>query len=527
MDVNNQINTNMASARIVASYCFDDMLLRPSRSNITSRSQVNLETDIGSGPRQLKLNIPLISSPMDTVTGERMAIKMALLGGLGIIHRYMSLEDQLAQVANVKRYVNYIFMEPYTINERATVSDAHLAQEENGVSTLCVLDDANNFVGLVTQRDLQIKCGTLCICDIMTPLDSLYKISISPEMAIELQTVNPASPVFADIMRRANMLMNAFAIEKVPLCIDSHNTSPVKLFGLVTRRSVQHYFDNQSSASLDSRGRLRVGAAIGIRPGFLEHTAKLVDAGVDIVCVDVANGHNTGTLDAVRQLRAQFPDLVIMAGNICTLEGYIDLVEAGADCIRVGIGNGSICTTRLETGAGFGQWSALQECADYIFAQPNYTEMPKLICDGGTLNKTGNKVKALAIGASAIMMGRTLGSCDESPGQVIHRNGKRMKYFRGMASTMANLSKQESQQSKQAPKRKLDTEFTAEGVDGVVELKGSVQDVITQITGGLRSGLSYQGTISIPELHGKYTSLEWGLCTAIGQSETGIRVTTL
>lgn len=516
----------MATPKIVASYCFDDLLLRPSRSQITSRSQVNLETELGSRHRHLKLTIPLISSPMDTVTGERMAIKMALLGGIGIIHRYMSLEDQLAQVANVKRYVNYIFMEPYTIIASASVGDARLAQEENGVSTLCVLDDRNNFIGLLTQRDLLNKLHTIQVSDIMSPISSLYKIFISPELASNLQTVNPASPIFADIMTRANNLMNAFAIEKIPLFIETDGV-PLALFGLVTRRSVQHYFDNQSSASLDSRGRLRVGAAIGIRPGYLEHTAKLVESGVDIVCVDVANGHNSGTLDAVRQLRAQFPDLVIMAGNICTLEGYIDLVEAGADCIRVGIGNGSICTTRLETGAGFGQWSALQECADYIFARPDYAQMPKLICDGGTLNKTGNKVKALAIGSSAIMMGRTLGSCDESPGQVIHRNGKRMKYFRGMASTMANLSKQESQQTSQSHKRKLETEFTAEGVDGVVELKGSVQDVITQITGGLRSGLSYQGASSILELHGKYASLEWGLCTAIGQSETGIRVTTL
>ena len=530
------------SPKILQSYCFDDMLLRPSRSHISSRSQVNLETELGSRHRNLKLNIPLISSPMDTVTGERMAIKMALLGGIGIIHRYMSLEDQLAQVANVKRYVNYIFMEPYTINAHTTVSSAHDTQEENGVSTLCVLDDENTFVGLVTQRDLLNKPPEKRVCDIMTPVHNLYRIVITPELATELQTVNPADPIFADIMARANDLMNTYAIEKIPLFIESANMCTESanmctesanmfrapaLFGLVTRRSVQHYFDNQSSASLDSRGRLRVGASIGIRPGFLEHTAKLVESGVDIVCVDVANGHNSGTLDAVRQLRVQFPDLVIMAGNICTLEGYIDLVDAGADCIRVGIGNGSICTTRLETGAGFGQWSALQECADYIFAHPDYAQMPKLICDGGTLNKTGNKVKALAIGASAIMMGRTLGSCDESPGQVIHRNGKRMKYFRGMASTMANLSKQESQQTKQTSKRKLDTEFTAEGVDGVVELKGSVQDVINQITGGLRSGLSYQGSTSIIELHGKYASLEWGLCTAIGLSETGIRVTTL
>lgn len=252
-----------------ASYCFDDLLLRPSRSKIISRTQVSLETEIGSAHRSLKLNVPLISSPMDTVTGEHMAIKLALLGGLGIIHRYMSIEEQVSQVANVKRYVNYIFMEPYTISDTDTVSQAYQYQEYNGVSTLCVINPATGqCVGLATHRDLASKPLDMPINNIMTPVDKLYKLNITPELAELLRTAHPGAPEFADIMLQASQLMDKHAVEKIPVfcCIaggESVMEYPAKLFGLITRRSVQHYFNNQSTASLDTKGRLRVGAAIG------------------------------------------------------------------------------------------------------------------------------------------------------------------------------------------------------------------------------------------------------------------------
>ena len=532
------------------SYCFDDVLLRPKYSQIGSRSEINLETEIGSAHRSLKLKIPLISSPMDTVTDEKMAVKLALAGGLGIIHRYMSINDQVAQVANVKRYVNYIFKEPHIISATATVYDAQCVQELHGIKTLCVMEtDKQNCIGIITARDLAGKESDIPIRAIMTPYSRLHKLFVDTDQISEL-TNGPGNTVFTYIMTHARDMMNKYAVEKVPIFQVLNNCETQILYGLVTQRSVQHYFDNQSMSCLDTTGRLCVGAAVGIRPGYLEHVSALVNAGVDLVCIDVANGHNMHTIDAVCQIRCQHPDLVIMAGNVCTLDGYKRLAAAGTDCIRIGIGNGSICTTRLETGNGFGQWSALKECADYIYTQQStahsqqsaseheypLTNLPKLICDGGTLGKTGNKVKAIAIGASAIMMGRTLASCEESPGQIITRNGKRMKYFRGMASTMANLSKQEAQQqqnqttnlaSTPAKKRaKLETEFTAEGVDGVVDLKGSVVDVIKQIVGGLKSGLSYQGVYSVAELHNIYNTIEWALSTTIGQSETGIRVST-
>lgn len=535
---------------LTPSYCFDDVLLRPKYSEISSRSEINLETEIGSAHRSLKLKLPLISSPMDTVTDEKMAIKLALAGGIGIIHRYMTIDEQVTQVENVKRYVNYIFRVPHVINSSTNVYDARCIQELHGIKTLCVVDtNPNNYkesilFGLITERDLAGKDPNSPITEIMTPFNRLHKLFVDSAQMAELENGPGNNITFTSIMSQSRDMMNKYAVEKIPIFKMINNSETQLLYGLVTQRSVQHYFDNQSMSCLDKSGRLCVGAAVGIKPGYLEHVAALVAVGVDLICVDVANGHNMHTINAVGQIRSQYSDLVIMAGNICTLDGYKRLAAAGADNIRIGIGNGSICTTRLETGNGFGQWSALKECADYIYSHLAHdmhntstvtstvtTALPKLICDGGTLGKTGNKVKALAIGASAIMMGRTLASCEESPGQIITRNGKRMKYFRGMASTMANLSKQETQSSASSmeytplkKKAKLDVDFTAEGVDGVVDLKGSVVDVVNQIVGGLKSGLSYQGVYSIDELHNIYYTVEWALSTTIGQSETGIRV---
>jgi IMP dehydrogenase/GMP reductase len=568
---------------LVPSYCFDDVLIRPRSSDIASRLEVSLATNIGVAPRHLWLKTPLISSPMDTITDERMAISMALLGGLGIIHRYMNPEDQVSQVASVKRYVNYVFREPYMIDSMATVMDA-LEQKANlGVSTFCVMDNGN-FVGLITRRDLEGKDLDFPIRAIMTPNSQIYKCFISKHDANQL---TPTHPRFINLMTVARDIMIKHSIEKVPVFYDEVNTGGTakyqlivhpegvrlgdfrssigvypqvsinrdfsssiggserppwydksaphgtttpefmqqNLYGLITRRSVQHFFDNQNTASLDARGRLIVGAAIGIRPGYIEQARALVAAGADCLCIDVANGHNMHTLDAVRALRAEFADLIIMAGNICTAEGYLAMAAAGADCVRVGIGSGSICTTRLETGVGFGQWSALRECATVSKSNihVDISTLPKLISDGGTLNKTGNKVKALAAGAHAIMLGRTLASCIESPGQVITRNGSRVKYFRGMASTMANLSKQESQAT--SKRKQLETDFVAEGIDGLVEVRGSVSDVVHQINGGLRSGLSYLGVRNIDELH--TIPISWGLSTSIGLAETNTRLKTL
>ena len=298
--------------------------------------------------------------------------------------------------------------------------------------------------------------------------------------------------------------------------------------------NIKHYENNKAKACIDNNGALCVGAAIGIIGDYMERLEKLINVGVDLICLDVANGFNTNVFNAITLIRNKYKKIVIMVGNVCNWQGYKALSDYDIDCIRVGVGNGSICTTRLETGIGKGQFSAVSECYRYKVVN---NSMPHIICDGGSLGKTGNKVKALACGASAIMLGRTLASTEESPGTIIYRNGKRFKYIRGMASTMANISKQEKtelnslsetniKQVKQ--KKQLKTKFTAEGVDGEQELTGSVVDVIEQINGGLKSGLSYLGCKTINEVHQKSSKCEikFNSVTSIGMSETGIRVKT-
>ncbi len=513
------------------SLSFDDVLLRPNPSDIASRQEVELGIELSADPakRSLRLCQPLIASPMDTVCEEQMAIHMALNGGLGIIHRFMDLDSQVRQVQSVKRYVNYIFRDPYTVSPDDTLQDIRQRSDETGVWTYCVvtkdeLHGLNVFKGLITRRDLEqpINTGTqkLTAVEIMTTASNCYSISLDTNPFTD--DLDITSSQFRRLMEYADDIMKSQRIQKVPIVLI---TGGVKyLLGLITNRSVTYYFQNMSKSSLDVHGRLRVGAAVGIKPGYLEQTQRLVDAGVDLICVDVANGHNSHTLDAVRAIRSRFPELVIMAGNVCTGEGALQLASAGSDCIRIGIGNGSICSTRLETGVGYGQWSSVRECFEAIQSSSEFRQV-KLICDGGSLGKSGNKFKALAVGASAVMLGRTLASCDESPGQIITRNGKRMKYFRGMASTMANISFQERISKRAKP----NTNFTAEGVDGVVELKGSVTDLLGQINGALRSGMSYLGARNMGELHhlARTGRIQWAQQTAIGMAETGIRVATL
>jgi IMP dehydrogenase len=453
--------------------------------------------------RSLRLKSPLISSPMDTVTGSQMAIAMALNGGLGVIHRFMSEEEQLRQVEEVKRYVQYIFTDPYTININDTVGNLRNIVNNTNVYTLCVIDN-DMLVGIVTKRDLsliinndEIMDSECIIENIMTatPLVIFYNNNLTTE----------------DYLLEARVLMERHKIEKVPIVYKGSN----KLYGIITKRCIEFYFNNKKHATMDNNGRLSCGIAVGVANVNWEHIDALVEAGIDLLCVDVANGHNQNCIDMVVELRKRYPDIIIMAGNIVTGEGLIGLANAGVDCVRIGIGHGSICSTRLQTGVGFGQFSAVNELFE---CKRDNNLTTKLICDGGSLGKIGNKMKALASGADAVMLGRSLASCIESPGMIINRNGKRVKYFRGMASKMASMSKSGD---------KADS-GTAEGVDGVVEVKGLVGDTIDEICGGIRSGMSYQGCRSLFELHDlrSLNGIEWGLSSAIGLSETGIRIKT-
>lgn len=508
------------------SFCFDDILMEPLLSNITSRSAISLETNIGINGRNLILKTPLISSPMDTVTETDMAIKMALNGGLGIIHRYMTIEDQVSQVTKVKRFLQYIITEPYKLLPTALFDEIEKLRELYNVSSFCIVDSNNNFLGIVTRRDLEYMKYCVSISD--RPLQVSYFMNTNIiKLDIMANIHNPIENTYENILKLSKELMLKNKIEKIPIINNS------TLLGLVTLKNIRHYENNKSKACVDANGALCVGAAIGIMDDYLKRLDQLVIAGVDLICIDVANGFNENVFNVIKIIRDKYPKLILMVGNVCNWQGYSALAQFDVDCIRIGVGNGSICTTRLETGIGKGQFSAVAECFRYKTVN---NALPHIICDGGSLGKNGNKVKALACGSSAVMLGRTLSSTEESPGSIIYRNGKRFKYIRGMASTMASLSKQEKTNSDtkntnngncNGNKRKSST-MHSEGVDGEQELSGSVVDVIEQINGGLKSGMSYLGCENIEQLHTKNTKgeIKFNLVTSIGMTETGIRVKT-
>lgn len=566
---NNSSKLMTFSNNLGESYCFDDILMEPLLSNVKSRKDIDLGVDLGNNGRHLYLKNPLISSPMDTVTEDQMAIKMSLKGGLGIIHRFMTIEEQVSQVKKVKRYLQYIIKNPYLIDENDSLIDLKYKIESNGVSTYCVVSGLNSnedifeennidsmsniritrsvsntvgnesnkqykLLGIITKRDISFigefqsnnsDNSNIKVKELMTPLKNIHSITYNGNKFKSLfKNGNYKSRNFKKIIATAKDLMTKNKIEKIPILDENQY-----ILGLITWKNINHYENNQNSASLDEYGRLLVGAAIGIREdiqdNYKERLNRLMEEEVDLINVDVASGFNYHVIGVIQWIRKTYPDLVIMAGSVCECNGFIALGKAGADCIRVGIGNGSICSTRLETGVGKGQFSAITECFDaaFYFGKNNlYHDMPKIICDGGSLGKTGNKMKALAAGCSGIIMGKTLAATEESPGNVIFRNGKRMKYYRGMASTMANLNKQE----KLNDKGKINTKFTAEGVDTEIEMKGSVVDIIDQILGGIKSGMSYLGCHTVPELFQKNIdgAIKFNLVTPIGMSETGIRV---
>lgn len=531
------------------SLCFDDVLMEPLLSKISTRSSINLETNIATNGRNLIIKTPLISSPMDTVTETDMAIKMALNGGLGIIHRFMDMDEQVLQITKVKRFLQYIIQEPYKILPTTTLVEIEELRNIYNVSSFCVVENmnTNRLLGIITKRDIeymkqkqydientiQNSIQTTNYCDGINGINYNDSINNNNNDYMILQAYNFMSNTIITLdvsmtihslettLSIAKELMLERKIEKIPIVNNGI------LVGLITLNNIKHYENNKSKACIDTNGALCVGAAIGIVDDYMERLDKLISVGVDLICIDVANGFNENVFKSIILIREKYKEIVLMVGNVCNWQGYQALCNYDVDCIRIGVGNGSICTTRLETGIGKGQFSAVSECFRY---KVEYNTQPHIICDGGSLGKTGNKVKALACGSSAIMLGRTLASTEESPGTIIYRNGKRFKYIRGMASTMANISKQEKTETKNNTNAtsKLKTKFTAEGVDGEQELSGSVVDVIEQINGGLKSGLSYLGCENINQLHEKSCKgeIKFNLVTSIGMSETGIRVKT-
>jgi len=464
---------------------FDDVLLVPRRSSVRSRRAVSTATMLS---RRIALAVPIVSSNMDTVTEARMAIAIARLGGIGIIHRFMTPERQAAEVEQVKRAEGYVVEQPQRIAPEATVAEARRTLAEQDIGGLVVSDGAGEILGIVTTRDLLFEeRADRPVSDVMTPRERLV-------------TGDPGETLSA-----ARRSLHAGRIEKLPL-IDVAG----RLHGLVTAQDIRK-LDAWPDATKDERGRLRVGAAIGVREADLARAVLCVEAGADVLVVDIAHGHSDAALDMVTRLKDRFPAVDVVGGNVATAEGVRDMVSAGADAVKVGVGAGSICITRVATGFGVPQLSAVAECGD----AGRELEVP-IIADGG-IRTSGDITKALAAGASTVMLGSLLAGTDEAPGAAVVRRGRRYKIVRGMASLTANIDRQKVERGDDID----DTdwlEVVPEGVEAIVPARGPVGDVVFQLAGGLRSGLSYAGAASIPEL---WDRAEFVRITAAGITESG------
>jgi len=443
---------------------FDDVLLVPKYSDITSRSQTNLSTKLS---RNISINIPFVSANMDTVTESSMAVAMARAGGIGIIHRFLTIEEQANEVLKVKRSGSVMIENPYSISSEKSIKDALEYAEDKEISGLLVVDSNSKLVGIVTERDLLFANSNGSISDIMTK----DVVTAKPGVALD----------------EAKQILHQHRIEKLPIVDDS---GIIK--GLITSKDITNNADFPN-ASKDKKGSPLVGAAVGVKGDFLERAESLLEAGTDVLVVDIAHGHSENAISAIKNIKKAFPDCELIAGNIATAQGTEDLIKAGVDAVKVGVGSGSICITRVITGSGVPQLTAVMDCAKI----GNDYGIP-IISDGGT-RTSGDATKALASGASSVMVGSMLGGTDESPGTVLTKNGKRFKVYRGMASLAASIGRK----SKETGSFSFDddlNDYVAEGVEAMVPYKGTVVDILKQLSGGVRSGLSYCGAHSISQM---------------------------
>ncbi len=454
-------------AGIPLALSYDDVLLVPRRSTIGSRSDVDVATRL---TRNLRLAVPIVSANMDTVTETDMAVAMARAGGIGIVHRFLTVEEQVAMVARVKRAEAFVIDDPHTVGPDATLAQARETAAGLGVSALVVAGPDGRLEGLLTSRDVLLRDDPAqTVREIMTPRDRLV-------------TGTPATTA-----EEAARLMRDARVEKLPL-VDEEG----RLAGLITLRDLMQRA-KRPEATKDARGRLAVGAAIGVRGDYLERARALQEAGADVVVLDIAHGHAEHAVAAIGAVRDALGGATdIIAGNVATAEGARDLAEAGADGVKVGVGPGSVCTTRVVAGVGVPQLSAVMECAEACAP----FDVP-VIADGG-IRFGGDVAKAIAGGAETVMVGNLLAGTPESPGLAVTRDGRRMKVFRGMASSAAADARRAIDAEDD------DTEFTPvvpEGVEAVVPLRDAVAVVVHGLVGGLRSGMSYSDSRTIPEFH--------------------------
>jgi len=443
---------------------YDDVLLLPDYSEILPRD-TNTQTQL---TRNIRLNIPLVSAAMDTVTEAQLAIAMALDGGIGIIHKNMPIDRQAGQVRKVKRSQSGMILDPITLNGNGTVGDAEAIMKENKIGGIPVVDENKKLIGIVTNRDLRFeKNPKKPISQIMTKTNL---ITANAEVGL----------------LEAEAILQEHKIEKLPI-IDKNG----KLTGLITYKDILKNKD-RPNACKDEFGRLRVGAAVGVTADMLERIEALMTAGVDVVSIDTAHGHSKGVIDGAKRVKKTFPNLELIVGNIATAEAAKALLEAGADAIKVGVGPGSICTTRIIAGVGMPQLSAVYESAQAVKG----SGVP-IIADGG-IRFSGDLVKAIAGGASSVMIGSLLAGTDEAPGEVILYEGRKFKTYRGMGSleAMEDGSKDRYFQDAEDDIKKL----VPEGIVGRVPYKGHVSEVLYQLTGGLQAGMGYCGAHTIPDL---------------------------
>merc|ERR1712137_190813 len=462
---------------------YGDVLLVPKSSPVVSRRNVSLRTQL---TKKIYLNNPIVSSNMDTVTEADTAIAMARNGGIGILHRFLTVEEQVSMVKAVKRAESYIIDHPYTMQPESTIEELREMMADKGVGSILVTLPSNELVGIITTRDIRfVTSEQEPIKQYMTGRDNLV-------VAAKDQSIEEAKKIIKD--KR---------LEQLPL-VDSMES--FKLAGLITSRDIINS-TQRPHASWDSKGRLLVGAAVGVKEGDIERAEALVEAGADVIVVDIAHGHSDLAVNAIRQLKERMPNVEVIAGNVATAEGTRALIEAGADGIKVGVGPGSICITRLVAGCGIPQLTAVSECAE----EASKHGVP-IIADGG-IRTSGDIAKAIAGGASTVMLGSLLAGTDESPGKTLVKGGKKVKVVRGMAGYGANMSK-----NKRTTGKDDIFDLVPEGVEAVVPYRGPLSGIIKQLVGGLCSGMSYCGAHNINEMQ---TNAEFIRITGAGIRESG------
>ncbi len=448
---------------------YDDVLLVPQKTDVSSRKLVDTSTYL---TKDLKINIPIVSANMDTVTESDMAITMALNGGIGVIHRFLTLDEQLGEVVRVKMHDGFMIHNPRTVFPEDNLEKVHELVARFGNTGFVVVDNNNGVLGMLSKRDYVYETNLkLPVKKLMTPREKL--ITGRPE--IDRQT--------------ARGLFARHKIEKLPV-IDADN----KLIGLITAKALSNEIKYPNSAR-DKKGMLLVGAAVGVKNEDRERAKELVKAGADVIVVDIAHGHADSVVEMTKFLKKSL-DCQVVAGNVATPAGVRDLIKGGADGVKVGIGAGSVCITRIVAGAGYPQFSAVMDCA----REAKKFKVP-IIADQ-SIRAGGDVAKAVGAGAGTVMVGSLLAGTDESPGSIVIRNGRKYKITRGMASLGANLSRKIKDGAKEKVVEEL-KEYVAEGVEAMVPYKGKAEEVLNQLVGGFRSGMSYTGAKTVSEMQEK------------------------